>query len=103
MIMKWYAIEWAYPTSPFAKELGHYKNGCYFLACHQRREDGTWEPPYAVSQVEATATSEEAKEWLVPALFEYIRNPKAELFPKWLKFNAAWFGLEALLEQGEST
>lgn len=40
------AIAYAYPTSPHAKELGHYQTGCYYVTQSILREDGTWSPPH---------------------------------------------------------
>lgn len=40
------AISYAYPGSPFAKELGCEKHGAYYVQQSILREDGTWSPPY---------------------------------------------------------
>lgn len=40
------SIEWAYPTSPNAKELGKGSTGCWHVSQYIRNEAGEWSAPF---------------------------------------------------------
>ncbi len=46
------SISYAYATSPTARELGHGKTGCYYVATSILREDGNWSPASPVHNAE---------------------------------------------------
>lgn len=50
------SLEYAFPTSRYAKALGHSKAGCWYIAKVQRKEDGSYAPGFVWPGTEGEAT-----------------------------------------------
>ncbi len=81
------AIAYAYPTSPAARELGHSKTGCYYIARTTKREDGSWSTPEIWPGSEGEASTKPSDLF---QLFREIKSPVSRYSIKFKRVGRDW-------------